>query len=537
MARNNMIDNFFQRGQSTVDRTRSVFPYKKSRKGGYQMGFLYPVDLIEIYPGDTFSLDIAAILRSGTFIGPLMDDIYVDFFAFYVPNRIVWNHWKQFLGENDVSAWTDTNEYSVPEASYILEQETLVQMKNMIGIHMGLPAKVYASEVEGQLVPQKFNSLPLRDYIDIYNTYFRDENVVNPVLYSRDDNESGSTTYASTCFKVAKFHDVFTSLLPSPQKGDPVELPMLGMAPLVGQNANESATITGGPEFSIRAEDDIDVGEFGSIYARYASGNDNMNLFADLSKATAATINDLRYSIMMQRYLEACARGGTRSFELIKQFFGVDSGDLHDRPELLIQKRFAINIDQVVSTAATEGENSITPLGDVAAYSVTSIKDSLFTKSFTEHGFVHILMCIRQQNTYSNIIEPMFRRKNKFDYYWPTFDHIGEVPVTRETYGGVYGSKDVVGFQEAWWDLRKEISHNVGYLDPAINGSLNYLTLGTAVPEDASLTSTLINETDANFKRALVDANGIQFYGDFYIHGTKARVLSGHSTPGIIGRI
>jgi len=409
-------ETHFASAPVNLDIHRSTFDRSHQHKTTMNAGRLVPIFVDEVLPGDTFKLDMSSIVRMATPIFPVMDNAYMDTYFYFVPNRIVWEHWNEFNGENKMTAWEQTTEYEIPQ----ITAPTEGWAKGTIADHMGMPIGKSGISV---------SHLPIRAYVKIWNEWFRDQNLQDPAYLNTDETTiTGVNTdvyqtdaqKAGGCLKVNKYHDYFTSCLPAPQKGPAVLLPLGDDAPLTGDigiyglaNVNGLGVQGGSSAAALSTVIDsngINIGGTGwggSLYAQSKDGsthspsagnypainvdgsNFNTNLYnasADLSNATSATINELRQAFQIQRLYERDARGGTRYTEIIRSHFGVTSPDARQqRPEYLGGKRVPINIAQVLQTSSTD---STSPQGNTAAFSLTGDRNNAFIKSFTEHGYI-----------------------------------------------------------------------------------------------------------------------------------------------------
>ena len=516
-----MKSNFSRMPSVTI--SRSKFNRKSQHKTSLVLGEITPIYCDEVLPGDTRKIDLGSLIRMSTPVAPVMDNIYVDIYAFFVPNRLAWIHWKEFMGENNSSAGIYSGTaYTIPVADLY----TYGLSVGSLGDHYGLPV-VSANSSKHLYVSQ----LPIRGYYLCYNRFFRDQNVIAPFTVITNDNQWD--TYGNMPLKAAKVSDYFTRSLPYAQKGSPVSIPLGTTAPLVytstgyslgaaGNNLLQNATI---------------AGSNGSIVA---TNYTTSNVAVDLSSATAATINQLRFAFQYQKLLEKDALYGTRYWEIIKAHFGVTAPDasLQD-PELLGHRRFAINVDQVIQTT---GINQVTPssnqLGETAAVSVTGFAGNIFTKSFSEHGFLHIYVVARHDQTYGQGIDRMWSRSLREDFYFPVFANLGAQKVlNKEIFASGVASSDeaTFGFQEAWAEYRYKPSKVTGLLNPSVSGSLGYWTLANNFASLPTLSQSFIEQTNSNLQRALsTGSSGPDFICDFAFKDVAVRPMPMYSIPGLI---
>lgn len=555
---NRNVESHFALNPTRLDMSRSKFDRSFSLKTSFNVGDIVPFYVDEVLPGDTFDVKTSKVVRMQTLITPIMDNIYLDTYYFFVPNRLVWEHWKQFNGENTESAWLPSTEYSIPQ----LTAPSGGWSVGTIADYMGIPTGVANLSV---------SALPFRAYALICNEWFRDENLCDPlVVPTGDATVAGSNTVASvedyakgaTPYKAAKYHDYFTSCLPAPQKGPDVMIGLSGEANVFGNGYTlgwTNGTLTGGSRSgSALGDQNTKVGTllsgsttagstnampggdgklWGIVQKSQISDPAYSGLVADLSTATSATINQLRLAFQIQKLYEKDARGGTRYTEILKTHFGVTSPDSRlQRPEYLGGNRVPININQVVQNSATvKGE---TPLGNVAGYSVTSDTHSDFRQSFTEHGFVIGVMVARYDHTYQQGIERFWSRKTRFDYYWPVLANIGEQAVlNKEIYAqGTSEDDEVFGYQEAWGDYRYKPNHVTGEMRSQYAQSLDVWHLGDDYSKLPSLSAEWIVEDKTNVDRvlAVTSTNANQLFADLYIKNQTTRPMPMYSIPGLV---
>lgn len=522
-----------------VDVSRSSFRRNSDNKTTFNAGDLIPVYLDEVLPGDTHQIDLACVMRMATPIFPVMDNAFCDFYFFFVPNRLLWEHWKEFMGENRETAWTPKAEYSIPQVT----APAGGWAEGTLADYLGLPTKVEGISV---------SALPGRAYGLIYNEWFRNQNITQPTLVEVTDatttgKNDGSATNDSAItlakpLKAAKVFDYYTGALPEPQKGEPIAIPIAGgAAPIFVYNNTKlekkwessdnwvsynRVVGTQGEEATKFKAGQVGVGE--------TWDNELRPLGTDLSNVTSATINQLRQAFQIQKLLEKDARGGTRYREVLREHFGVTSPDSRMQiPEYLGGYRLPINVSQVIQTSATD---STSPQGNTAALSVTTMNKGMFTKSFTEHGFIMGLAVVRTDQTYQQGIERMWSRKGRYDYYWPVLANIGEQAIlNKEIYAqGSSVDEEAFGYQEAWADYRYKPSKVTGLFRSNAQQSLDawhYAQDYSALP---TLSTAWMEQGDDEMKRTLARSDQPDFIADFYFMNKTTRCMPVYSIPGLI---
>ena len=556
-----------------VDIQRSTFDRSSGHKTTFNAGKLVPIYVDEVLPGDTFEMKTSAIIRGSTPIFPVMDNANLDIYFFYVPNRLVWNHWKEFNGENTTSKWEQTVEYSIPQMAPPLANDSTPAgwEKGTLADYMGIPTLVGpgASQANPEYT---VNHLPFRAYCLIYNEWFRDQNLQDPVLIDTGDSQTNgrhlipetepieyqiqAALKGANLLPVNKYFDYFTGALPEPQKGPDVLLPLGNTAPII-TNQNPNSIL---PKYGVTFKSDqfTEVGKThnlsiqvtGQKYGKMVADNSATttleaqnavpnNLIADLGNATAATINELRLAFQLQRLYERDARGGTRYIEIIKSHFGVTSPDARlQRPEYLGGERIPINIDQVIQTSGTA--EGTTPQGNTAAYSLTGNQGSYFKHSFVEHGYVLGLACVRTEHTYQQGLEKIWNRKNRFDFYWPALANIGEQAIlNKEIYlqDSKAMNEEAFGYQEAWAEYRYKPSRvSSAFRSNITSGSLDawhYADYYEALPV---LSAEWVQETYKNVDRTLAVQSTLedQYIADFWFKCKCTRPMPIYSIPGLI---
>lgn len=559
----NLIDanSYFSTYKSDLERPRSRFDRSSSVKTSFNVGDLVPFYLDEVLPGDTFDVETSFVTRLQTLITPPMDDLFLDMYYFFVPSRLCWTHWKEFMGES-TSSWTSDVEYQVPQLTFSKSDKTVLQ-KSLLD-YFGVPVNP-----NGVL---SVSRLPINAYNLIWNEWFRDENLQDEILVDIDDGnvefDRNNSAKGGALLKVNKLHDYFTSALPQPQKGADVTISSLfGDIPVITRKDNSNRSnvpltfnFAGQPEFNFEDGKGYNIAlkgnnpllpGFKKAYATisptsYSTVDSSTfpsdldlvpsNLFADAASSDYLTVNSLRLAFATQQMLETDARSGSRYIELLRGHFGVISPDGRlQRPELLSANRTRINVHQIVQ----QSESGETPLGTTAAMSLTSNTDNSFVKSFTEHGFVIGVMCARYSHTYQQGLQRMWSRKNRLDYYFPILANIGEQPIySREIYydnDGFGSLDDVFGYQEAWADYRYKTSIVTGEMRSGITNSLQSWHFADYYAQKPTLSSSWIQEDKTNVDRTLAVTSKLadQIFGDFYVKNLTTRVMPVHSIPGL----
>lgn len=538
-----------------LDITRSRFKRRQDVKLTMNAGQLIPFYVDEVLPGDTFSIDQAAIIRMTTPIFPVMDNCYMDVYYFNVPMRILWKNFKRFMGENDTGPWAQTQEYTIPQVKVTGTAEKPAPYEGSIMDYMGIPTKVSKDANTSFSV----NALPFRAYAMIWQEWFRDQNVDNPAINSdadasvnyTDDETKGMDAATPDLeyilqnaytggrpLPVNKFHDYFTSALPSPQKaGDPVHIPMGSNAKILAYQDSElkipaddgffdwgSTQTYMKPEFIIPNGTGTIVNHDSSVAW----------MGADLSNVTATTINQLRQAFQVQKYYEQLARGGSRYREMIYSLFHTKISDKTVQiPEYLGGTRITINMSQVIQTSGTTEQS---PQGNTAAVSVTPYNGSMFTKSFEEHGYVIGVCCIRHDHTYQQGLERMWSRKTNLDFYYPVFANLGEQAILKkELYlTGTATDEQAFGYQEAWAEYRMKPNRISGKFRSNATGTLDSWHYGDNYTTTPSLSQAWMKEGDSEIQRTLAVDNEPQFIMDTIIDNTSVRPMPMYSIPGLV---
>lgn len=527
----------------------------------FDSGKLIPFYVDEVLPGDTFNVDTSAIIRMTTPKYPVFDDAFIDFYYFYCPNRILWDKFKQFMGEVEDKPWMPTKNYKVPQILIAGKENEKLPEENSILDYMGVPTKIGASFY--------INALPVRAYVMIWNEFFRDENVENQAVFNTgsDDviyNDSkdelsieGNLQRAITgarCLPVNKFHDYFTSCLPYPQRGPAVTLPMEGNAPIrLGDSNLQYVNFAGPVEMVLGVssasnrpgsiaytQETGTPGEKKKVIftgSEYSSGEEGAGgwMYADLANVTAATINSLRKAVAVQQYYEALARGGSRYREQVQALWDVVISDKTVQvPEYLGGGRYHVNMNQIVQTSGQQTDTD-TPIGETGAMSVTPINESSFTKSFEEHGFVIGVCCVRHNHSYQQGLERFWSRTDRLDYYVPQFANVGEQPVKKKEImlTGKATDEETFGYQEAWGDYRMKPNRVSGLMRSNATGTLDFWHYADNYKTVPTLSQEWMTEGKEEIARTLIVQNEPQFFGAIRVANKTTRRMPLYSVPGL----
>ena len=529
----------------SVSIPRSSFRRDRTYKTTFDAGYLVPIYLDEVLPGDTFNLNLTAFARLSTPVVPFMDNLYLDFFFFFCPTRLVWSHWEEFNGyqanPNDSTDFL-VPQYAAPSGGFPV---------GSVADYFGLPVGVEDISV---------SAIPFRCYNKIYNEFFRDENFFNSRPEIDGDGPDpemstlvdGSSVHTYTLLKRGKRKDYFTSCLPTPQKGPGVELPLSGVAPVynwedIAPNYsshllspwaydNSGNKLTKGM-IGVRNTSHLAVDSSSSAPA----GGLRFALGADLTHTTAVTINTMRQAFQVQRLLERDNIGGTRYFEILVSHFGVRSPDARlQRPEYLGGGSVPVQIHTVAQTSSTD---STSPQGNLAAIGVAGANKVGFSKSFVEHGYIIGLVCARADLTYQQGIDRHWSRLTRFDFYWPALAHLGEQAVlNKEIYAqgdevvddnGDVVDDNVFGYQERWAEYRYGISKITGKLRSTVSGSLDVWHLSQKFDSLPKLNYQFISENPP-VSRVLAVQDEPQFIYDSLVSVNCVRPMPLYSLPGLI---
>lgn len=527
-------------------------PHEEIRRAKFQRDFnllttmnegdLVPIYLDEVLPADTFKINLNALVRMATPLYPVMDNAYMDFYFFFVPARLLWKHFQNLMGQNDSTFWAEKTEYTTPVTTAPQGGWNVGTLADYFGIPTGV------SDL-------KVNSLPFRAYAKVWNEWFRDENLQQPVTQSMDDTTTTGVNTGTNLtdaeagglpLKVCKYKDYFTSCLPSPQKSaEPVTIPLTGNAPIKGyKDEDRTKPVTGETNtfYSIgpaEAGEKVQVGQIGAdkqgLAMNWGRNGTLTYLGAELGNITGATINELRQAIAVQHIFERDARTGTRYREILKGAWGVTSPDARlDRSEYIGGHRMPINVNQVIQTSSTD---STSPQGNTGAYSMTTLSRNMCTYSATEHGYVLGLAAIRVDHSYQQGLSRLWTRNTRFSYYDPMLANLGEQAVlNQEIYAqGKPQDEEVFGYQEAWADYRYRTNMVTSEMRSAYKQTLDawhYADKYDALP---TLSSSWIKEGTENIDRTLAvqSSNSHQFICNFYYEQAWARPMPIYSVPGI----
>lgn len=492
---------------------RSSFDRSHGHKTTIDVDYLYPIYLDEALPGDTFNLNMTGFARLNTPIFPIMDNMFMETFFFEIPMRIVWDNFRKFMGER----------YPDPDSSidYTVPQAVATAASNDVGLlsdYMGIP-----TNIDGLT----YSNLWHRAYNLIWNEWFRDQNLQNSVTVDTDDGPDDPANY--TLLKACKKHDYFTSSLPWPQKGDSVDLPLGTTAPITTDAATSGVMVI---ESSVNAGGHATLGSAGAnVISNNSSGPENV--YADLTNATAATINQLRQAFQIQKLLERDARGGTRYIEIIRSHFSVTSPDGRAwRPVYLGGGRSPVNVSPIAQTSSTD---ATTPQGNLAAMGTSVLNNHGFTKSFTEHSLIIGLVCVRADLTYQQGLNRMFSRSTRYDFYWPALSQIGEQAIlNKEIYAqGTSVDDDVFGYIPQYDEYRYKPSLITGKMRSDAAQPLDAWHLSEEFGSLPALNSTFI-ESNTPIDRVVAVTDEPDFLLDTYFNLKCARPMPLNGVPGMI---
>ena len=548
---NRNTESHFAYNPTNIDLSRSRFDMSFGNKTSFNVGDIVPLCRpLEVLPGDTFVIDTSKVVRLQTLLKPVMDNLYLDTYWFFVPYRLVWSHWKEFMGENTQSAWLPSASYSIPKT------------KSGTGFPIGSVADYFGLPT-GVASMAPVTSLPFRAYALVCNEWFRSEDLSDPLVVDTGDsdrtyNSSATDAYqpvqGGTPYKACKYFDYFTGCLPAPQKGPNVMVPFsnTGIAPVftmkqthpINFDSNDKG-LQGYVGTNTTTDNYVLVDGNGNWLKTSTTDNSSTkftpnNLWTSLETINP-TINALRFAFQVQKLYEKDARGGTRYIEILKSHFGVTSPDSRlQRPEYLGGNRFPVNVQEVTNNTKSSGNY----LGDVGGLSRTTDVHSDFTHSFTEHGVILCLGVARYDHSYQQGIHASWLRSDRLDFYWPVLANIGEQPVLkREIYATANDtpstppiSNEIFGYQEAWSSYRYMPDMITGMMRSASNSGLDSWHFADNYSQMPTLSDSWIREDKGNVDRALAVQSSTcnQIFADIFFKIKATRCMPVYSIPGLI---
>lgn len=533
---------------------RSIFDRSSGHMTSFNAGELIPVYVDEILPGDSVRMTTSKVIRAQTMLTPTFGNMYLDTYWWFIPMRLTWEHAENFFGQNDSSPWIPQVQYQIPSIS----APSGGFATHTIADYMGLPVGIEWTNSASR----RPSALPFRGYALVCDQWFRATPLTDPLnIPFGDSNQTGTngSNYINDVanggmpFKVAKYHDYFTSALPTAQRAAaPVSFNLLNnnQAPVI---TGTSRTVPSGAVglnlkpsdgSTLSANFDIGISSSGAVTSfstpSVSSASKTLyptNLYADLSTSLGSiTVNELRLAFQLQRFYEQLARGGDRYCEIIRSFYSIVSPDSRlQRTEYLGGNRVPIVIHEVTNSAQSQQDF----LGDLGAKSVTSDIHSDFERSFTEHGYLLCTVCIRYDHTYTQGMERFWSRRKFTDFYWPTFANLGEMPVyDSEIYADAttMANDSVFGYQEAWADYRYKPDRASSLLRPGVANTLASWNFADYYTQKPTLSDGWIREDKTNIDRTLAVTSALsdQFFGDFWFDSVWTRAMPVYSVPGLI---
>lgn len=536
-----------------VDIPRSILDMSHGHTTSFNTGDLIPFFRMSVMPGDTVNLKTSIVTRLQTLLTPIMSNMSVDTYFFFIPYRLVWPHFVGFMGENLNGPWAQQTTYVPPKISSPTGGWNPGTIADYLGVPPGVEFKPTTAGGDG-LMPL---ALDFRAYALVCQEWFRDQNLTDPLnIPTGDSNQTGSngSSYISDVanggapFKVAKFHDYFTSCLPDPQKNrNPVTFPLISgtLAPVGGQNAAHVSParvkwkLNGDPVQTTEYISKNTENPGKAVFTDQPTGSyEPMNLWADLSTSVGSvTVNQLRLAFQMQKFYERQASGGSRYREIIKSMFGTTVPDSRVQiPEYLGGHRFPLSIHQIANTSQT----STADLGDLGAMSNTSDINDDFIKSFSEWGVILGVMCARYDHVYAQGLHRDFTRDDYFSWYWPVLANIGEQPVYKYEIDATKRNNenrlDVFGYNEAWASYRYMPSRCSGEMRPQVANSLAVWHLADNYAAMPSLSDGWVREDKTNVDRvlAVTSSQANQIFADIWFDCKVTRPMPVFSVPGLI---
>lgn len=548
-----------------ITKRRTRFDLSHSILTTFDTGDFVPVFCEPVYPGETHSLRCSSLTRLETSLHQTMDNAYLEFAFFFVPTKTVWDNFDKFLGAND-DPWTQTVEYHIPQIKLYTGADVVTPYSLLN--HLMLPSSDYGWTDGDTTFGLEVDQIPLRCVYQVYNDWYRDENYDSIIYFSKGDDDienlgsvsdnplfNGSRFFPSRYnLKVNRFKDLFSTALPAPQKGQEVSINLGDVAPIVGASelhnvGNNFLQFLGSSALGSGYRDLV-ISNSGTLHYSDADpstpGNPSAvrrtNMVADLSSASAVTINQLRLAIAAQAISERDARGGTRLKERTYATWGVHVNDLEiDRSEFLGGKRIPISMMEVLQTS----ETGVTVLGSDAGHSKTVDQSDSFIRSFTQYGWIVGFCYVRTSRSYSQGIDRKFRNKSLYDLYDPMLDNIGEVAVLKSelfalettTADDVATANEVFGYQEAWYHLKERSNRFSGYFQPGISGTLDSWHYGDDYSDYPQASADWLKETPNNVDRTIaVQSNAsFQWSANIYFEYYATREMAKYSIPNTFG--